>query len=109
MTTGELIHAEFARLHYPLCWLYDVLGGLKGMAQVGLLGDERCGDAWLDLLESLRVADCWPAHARYHRTGTEIAAHQDRVDWGGTGTQRTNPWVIADALAVLRAAGRFRS
>jgi len=105
LTTGEVIHPEFAKLHYPLYWHYDVLGGLKGMADVGLLGDERCADA-LDLLESLRLADGWPAHARYYRTAPDIALHHDSVDWGGTSTRRANPWVTADALAVLHAAGR---
>ena len=62
VTTGELIHPEFAKLHYPLYWHYDVLGGLKGMADLGLLSDERCADA-LDLLESLRVGR-WLARPR---------------------------------------------
>jgi hypothetical protein len=31
-TNGRVIHAEFMRLHYPLYWHYDILGGLKGMA-----------------------------------------------------------------------------
>lgn len=26
---------EFVRLHYPLCWHYDFLGGLKAMVQIG--------------------------------------------------------------------------
>ncbi|GIE99326.1 hypothetical protein [Paractinoplanes rishiriensis] len=105
-STGELIRAEFAKLHYPLYWHYDVLAGLKGMAELGLLGDPRCADA-LDLLESLRVADGWPAHARFYRPSNEVAMHHDWVDWGGTSTRRANPWVTADALTVLRAAGRL--
>ncbi len=107
VSTGTLMHPEFAKLHYPLYWHYDVLGGLKGLAGLGLLGDERCTDA-LDLLESLRLADGWPAHARYYRVSASIALHHDSVDWGGTSTRRANPWVTADALAVLRAAGRLR-
>jgi hypothetical protein len=107
ISTGDLIHPEFAKLHYPLYWHYDVLGGLKGMAELDMLGDERCADA-LDLLESLRMADGWPAHARHYRVSANIAPHHDCVDWGGTSTRRANPWVTADALAVLRAAGRLR-
>jgi hypothetical protein len=107
VSTGDLIHPEFVKLHYPLYWHYDVLGGLKGMAQLGMLGDERCADA-LDLLESMRLADGWPAQARYYRVSADIALHHDSVDWGGTSTRRANPWVTADALAVLRAAGRLR-
>ena len=106
-STGELINKEFVKLHYPLYWHYDVLGGLKAMADLGLLGDPRCADA-LDLLESLRVADGWPATARYYKVSPEVALHHDCVDWGGTSARRANPWVTADALAVLRCAGRLR-
>ncbi|MFC6083583.1 hypothetical protein [Sphaerisporangium aureirubrum] len=107
VSTGTLIHPEFAKLHYPLYWHYDILGGLKAMAALGLLGDDRCTGA-LDLLESLRLPDGWPAHARYYKVSDSIALHHDSVDWGGTSTRRTNPWVTADALAVLHAAGRLR-
>ena len=107
INTGELMHPEFAKLHYPLYWHYDVLGGLTGLAELGLLSDERCIDA-LDLLESLRLADGWPAHTRYYQVSTNIALHHDYVDWGGASARRANPWVTADALAVLRAAGRLR-
>jgi hypothetical protein len=107
ITTGNLIHPEFAKLHYPLYWHYDVLGGLKGLSELGMLDDERCVDA-LDLLESLRLADGWPAHARYYQVSASIALHHDSVDWGGASTRRANPWVTADALAVLHAAGRLQ-
>ncbi len=105
-STGAPIRAEFTKLHYPLYWHYDILGGLKGMLDLGLLGDPRCAAA-LDLLESMRLADGWPAHARFYRTSTDIAMHHDCVDWGGTSTRRANQWVTVDALTVLRAAGRL--
>jgi hypothetical protein len=105
-STGALIRAEFAKLHYPLYWHYDILGGLLGMLELGLLGDPRCTDA-LDLLESMRLADGWPAHARFYRTSADIALHHDCADWGGTSTRRANQWATADALTVLRAAGRL--
>ncbi len=107
VSTGTLIHPEFVKLHYPLYWHYDVLGGLTGLAELDLLDDKRCTDA-LDLLESMRLADGWPAHARYYRVSQDIAPHHDSVDWAGTSTRRANPWVTANALAVLRAAGRLR-
>jgi hypothetical protein len=105
-STGALIRAEFTKLHHPLYWHYDILGGLKGMLDLGLLGDPRCAAA-LDLLESMRLADGWPAHARFYRTSTDIAMHHDCVDWGGTSARRANQWVTVDALTVLRAAGRL--
>jgi hypothetical protein len=101
--TGQVIHPEFTKLHYPLYWHYDVLAGLRAMAELGRIGDPRCADA-LDLLESKRLPDGgWPAEARYYRHSTTVALGNDDVDWGGTSIRRSNPWVTVDALAVLRA------
>jgi hypothetical protein len=106
-STGQVIHPEFTKLHYPLYWHYDVLGGLRAMAELGRIGDPRCADA-LDLLESKRLPDGgWPAEARYYRHSTTVALGNEDVDWGGTSTRRSNPWVTVDALAVLRAGGRL--
>jgi hypothetical protein len=103
-STGELIKAELAQLHWPLYWHYDVLGGLKGLAEVGVLADPRCARA-LELLAAKRLPDGgWPAERRYYRTSTEPALGNDNVDWGGTGKRRANPWVTLDALAVTRSA-----
>ena len=33
-STGALIRAEFTKLHYPLYWHYDILGGLNGMMEL---------------------------------------------------------------------------
>jgi hypothetical protein len=101
VSTGELIRDDFAKLHFPRYWHYDVLGGLVAMMEMGLLADPRCADA-LNLLESRRLPDGWPAQATYARGAT-----RDSVDWGATSTRRANPWVTADAVAVLRAAGRL--
>jgi hypothetical protein len=104
---GKVIHPEFVYLHYPLYWHYDFLGGLKAMAEVGLLHDRRCVDA-LDLLEKKELPDGgWPAEKRYYKVASEIALHADNVDWGGTGKNKMNDWVTTDALLVLNAAGRI--
>jgi hypothetical protein len=104
---GRVIHPEFTKLHYPLYWHYDVLAGLKSMAELGRIGDARCADA-LDLLESKRLSDGgWPAEAKYYTHSTTVALGNDDVDWGGTSRRRSNPWVTVDALAVLRASGRM--
>jgi hypothetical protein len=103
---GGVIHAEFAVLHYPLYWHYDILGGLKALAEVGLIGDPRCSDA-LDLLEQKELpGGGWPAERKYYKVATTVAASADYVDWGGTSSARMNEWVTTDALYVLRAAGR---
>lgn len=101
-----VIQAEFVKLHYPLYWHYDVLAGLKAMADVGAIGDKRCADA-LDLLEEKELpGGGWGVDARYFKPGKAIALSNDYVDWGGVSKVRRNEWVTADALSVLHAAGR---
>jgi hypothetical protein len=102
----QVIHKEFVQLHYPLYWHYDVLAGLKAMAELGLIKDRRCSEA-LDLLEEKELpGGGWPAERRYYKTSQAIALGNDYVDWGGTSVKKMNPWVTADALYVLREAGR---
>jgi hypothetical protein len=104
---GRVIHAEFTKLHYPLYWHYDVLAGLRAMAELGRIDDPRSADA-LDLLESKRLPDGgWPAEAKYYTHSTTVALGNDDVDWGGTSRRRSNPWVTVDVLAVLRASRRL--
>lgn len=104
-----IIKPQFVRLHYPVYWHYDILFGLKVMAEAGLIGDPRCADA-LDLLESKRLPDGgFPAEARYYQVQRPSkAGHGSLVDWGGTSKVHFNHWVALDALMVLRAAGRLR-
>jgi len=105
-TNGKAMHPEFLKLHFPLYWHYDILGGLKAMADLHLLRDRRCSAA-LDLLEAKALkGGGWPAEARYYRVSSKIALNADYVDWGGTSKARMNEWVTADALGVLSAAGR---
>ena len=106
-SNGRIIHPEFTKLHYPLYWHYDILAGLRAMAELGRIDDPRCVDA-LDLLESKRLpVGGWPAEARYYKTSSTVMLGNDDVDWGGTSTRRMNPWVTVHALAALRMAGRL--
>ena len=105
-TDGSVMAADFLALHYPCYWHYDILFGLKVLAEAGFIGDPRCEEA-LDLLESMRLADGgFPATKKYYRKSWKGGSGMSLVDWGGTGKQRMNPFVTADALGVLRAAGR---
>jgi len=105
---GRVMKAEFVKLHYPLYWHYDILLGLKVMAEMGHLDDPRCESA-LDLLEEKCLTDGgWPAESRYYTVGQTIKLGADYVDWGGVSTRRMNPWVTVDALAVLAKAGRWK-
>jgi hypothetical protein len=104
---GSVIQADFVRLHYPCYWHYDILFGLKVMAEAGLIGDLRCQEA-LALLESKRLPDGgFPAEKKYYRVTDRRTSGRSLVDWGGTGQRRMNEWVTADALSVLKAAGRL--
>jgi hypothetical protein len=107
---GRVITSDFVALHYPHYWHYDVLAGLTAMVEVGKIRDPRCEDA-LELLESKRLPDGgWPAERRYYTVSRSAAmrSNGDSVTWGGTGRVRMNEWVTAEALTVLRAAGRLR-
>ena len=109
LSTGEAIDAAFAQLHYPYYWHYNILYALRVMAECGAIDDPRCTRA-LDLLESKRLPDGgWPAETKYYtvyRQGKLRSGHS-RVDWGGVKRQQMNPWVTAQSLAVLQAAGRL--
>jgi hypothetical protein len=106
-STGAQIHPSFVKLHYPCYWHYDILFGLKVMAEAGLIGDPRCKAA-LDRLESKRLSDGgFPAEENYSRRSSPHISGYSLVSWGGISTRLMNPFVTADALYVLRAAGRL--
>lgn len=106
---GKVIDHKMTKLAYPSYWHYDILSGLKVMVEAGFISGPRCSDA-LDLLESKRLPDGgFPAEHRWYR----VYESQDKprggeslVDWGGVNKKKMNPWVTADALYVLKEAGR---
>jgi hypothetical protein len=103
---GEVMDPNFLRLHYPLYWHYDVLGGLKGIAEVGRLRDPRCSEA-LDWLEARELpGGGWPADAKYYQVAETFRPSGEFVDWGPTDRRARNEWVTTDALQVLITAGR---
>jgi hypothetical protein len=104
---GSTIRHDFVELHYPCYWHYDILFGLKVIAEAGFIGDERCADA-LELLESKRLPDGgFPAEAKYYHLSQRQRSGWSLVDWGSTSTVRMNEFVTADALSVLKAAERI--
>jgi len=114
-TTGEVIRPSFAMTHYPYFWRYNFLHGLRTMAEAGLINDPRCGEA-LDLLESKQLPNGgFPAERKYYRVirndRKKRAYGTIMVGWGPTSTdlhKRSNDFVTAEALAVLKAAGRIK-
>ncbi len=104
---GAVINEDFIKLHYPCYWHYDILFGLKVMAEAGFIRDERCNMA-LDLLESKRLSDGgFPAEKAYYRFSDKPVSGGSLVNWGGVSKRRMNEFVTADALYVLQAAGRL--
>jgi len=110
---GAVMDKRFPLLHYPCYWHYDVLFGLKALAEAELIGDPRCREA-LDLLESKRLAGGgFPAEGKYYHLGVKRTkagrwpTGRSLADWGGVSKRRMNEWVTADALYVLAAAGRM--
>src|SRR5207302_6783047 len=107
MHNGRVMNKEFVSLHYPLYYAYDILGGLNAMAEMGMITDPRCEKA-LDLLESKELpGGGWAAEKRFYKVSPKGETRTDSVDWGGTKETAMNEWVTADALSVLRAAGRL--
>lgn len=101
----SIIDREFAKLHSPYYWHYNVLDGCRAVAATGKLNDPRAAEA-LDLVESKRRPDGtwapervhWRQHENKKLTRTEV------VSWAKVGEPDT--FLTLNALRVLKAAGR---
>jgi len=106
-TDGSVMAPDFVKLHYPCYWHYDILFGLKVMAEAGFIDDPRCQEA-LDLLAAKRLPDGgFPAEGKYYQVTDRRISNSSPVGWGGVSKRRMNEFVTADALYVLRKAGRL--
>jgi hypothetical protein len=104
---GSIIYEGFTKLHFPCYWHYDILFGLKVLAEAGFIKDKRCSDA-LDLLESKRLSDGgFPAEKKFYRVSQGRVSGRSLVNWGGTSIRHFNEFVTADALFVLSESGRL--
>jgi hypothetical protein len=105
LSDGAVISDDFLKLRYPWYWHYDILAGLKVLAEAGLLHDARCGEA-LALLAAKRLPDGgFPAQTRHYTAPGSKGTGHSLVDWGGVSARRMNPFVTVEALAVLKQAG----
>jgi hypothetical protein len=105
---GSVIDRHFVLLSYPPYWHYNILFGLKVMAEAGFISDPRCKAA-LDLLEAKRLPDGgFPAEESFSRPTNPGLSGYMPVYWGGTGSKKLNLFVTADAMYVLRMAGRLK-
>lgn len=106
---GQIIKSEFLKLHYPSYWHYDILFGLKVMAECGFIKDSRCEES-LNILESKELPDGgWSAEGRYYKTSEDAAPklNFDKVAWGSNSKKHMNEWITADVLFVLSKARRI--
>jgi hypothetical protein len=107
LSDASVMDPEFTKLHYPAYWHYDILIGLKVMAESGHLRDPRCAEA-LDLLEAKRLPDGgFAAEGKYWTAGASARSGRSTVSWGPATARRMNEFVTIDALHVLKAAGRL--
>lgn len=103
----QIIKPVFTQLAYPAFWHYDILWGLNALSECGLLSDPRCQDT-LDLLESKRLTDGgFGVETRYYRVTEVVKTGTSYVDWGGTNRKKMNPFITAEALSILKQAGRI--
>ena len=62
----------------------------------------------LDLLEEKQLpVGGWAAERGLYAESSNVKTRAEYVDWGGARPKEMNEWVTADALHVLRAAGRM--
>jgi hypothetical protein len=105
--SGEVISPGFTLLQFPHFYPYNILFGLKVMAEAGFARDPRCRDA-LDLLESKRLpSGGFPLEKRNYITADAVVSRGTFADWGPVGKRRMNEHVTVDALQILSAAGRI--
>lgn len=103
LSNGTVMNDNFLLLSYPSYWHYDILTGLKVMAEGGWLDDPRCQKALAMLKQKQLPEGGFPAEKRYYHLNPNKSGYSP-VDWGGVRKRRMNPWVTVEALAVLKAA-----
>lgn len=107
LSDGTTMDENFVKLHYPCYWHYDILFGLKVMAEAGFIQDSRCSEA-LDLLQAKQLADGgFPAEGKFDKPVERPETGGSLVTWGSVSKRKMNEFVSVDALAVLQAAGRI--
>lgn len=102
LSTGEVIDERWLRPSYPAYWHYDILQALLVLSRLGMVRDERAGDA-LDELQGRRHADGRWYAGRQWWNPPGSSRTPEVVDWGRSGP---NEMITLNALRVLKAAGR---
>ncbi len=105
---GSTIDPDFTCTVFPYYAHYSFFFALKVLSEAGYVSDDRCRDA-LDLLESKRLpGGGYPLEKRIYTVSQEKTTRGSNVDWGPAGRTRSNDFVTADALYILKIAGRLK-
>ncbi|MHA2472084.1 MAG: hypothetical protein ACXAES_02500, partial [Promethearchaeota archaeon] len=106
-STGKIIHPNFALLHFPYYWRYNILFALKVMNEGGFLGDPRCKKALIYIQSKELSTGGFPAEIKYYTFSTKARSGRSAVNWGGTSKKRFNEWVTSEAFSILKDADRL--
>ena len=105
--TGEPMGRVVVELHYPPYWHYDLLIGLRVLAETGHVADPRTRDA-LDLLEARRRPDGgWSADKAFYRRPGSSSGLVEVADWTAARQGSVSEPLTLFSLLVLKAAGRL--
>lgn len=96
--TGELVHPSFAVPHYPAYWHYDLLQGLRLLAAVRRLDDQRASDA-VSMLAAARREDARFGGPRWSSSRQRSAIER------GRGTSNRMLTLLADEVLAQAGAG----
>jgi len=106
-STGKIIHPNFALLHFPYYWRYNILFALKVMNEGGFLGDIRCEKALKYVQSKELPAGGFPAEIKYYTYSTIARSGRSVVNWGGTSKKKINEWVTSEVFSILKDADRL--
>ena len=106
LSDHSIINPHFIELTFPHYHIYDILIALMVMDEAGRINDPRCQEA-LNLLEQKYIpGQGWSIENTYEQHNP----HQHRfslVNWNQEKIGKANPFLSAQALIVLKHAGRL--
>lgn len=106
-STGKIIHPNFALLHFPYYWRYNILFALKVMNEGGFLADPRCQKALRYIQSKELPTGGFPTEIKYYTFSTIARSGRSVVNWGGTSKKKFNKWVTSEVFSILKDADRL--
>jgi len=80
--TGKVIDPEWQNIHWPHYWHYDFFHGLRAIAMLGLLSDQRAAEALELLRQKERPDGTWRASGRRYWRRGNVGTGVEAVTWG---------------------------